>query len=112
MINWNDALGLTRKSSNLEILNVTLKTLEKSAPDKKPFPQDAAKVHLPKGFFTDNSAEEIAKKMKAAHKGDINAALKALHYQLNRNKHQSEEVKTKIHKAIAILEKERDAKKK
>jgi len=61
------------------------------------------KVEVGEGFFKENSAEQIAKKMKSKHKGDVGKTILALNFQLNRNKNQSEEIKKKIRRAIEIL---------
>ena len=62
------------------------------------------KVELGKGFFTNNSAKEIAEKNLAAHNGNVGSTIKSLEFQLNRNKSQSPEVKKKIQAAISILQ--------
>jgi predicted alpha/beta superfamily hydrolase len=66
------------------------------------------KVEFGEGFFKDNTAEQIASAMKKKHSGDINKAISALNYQINRNKNQSEAIKSKIRKAIKLLQAERD----
>jgi len=85
---------------------------KKATRKKKWYSEKSVKHPVPEGFFTDNSAEEIARKILKIHNGDYNSAIKALTFQLNRNKNQSEEIKNKIRKAIEILQKERDKKEK
>lgn len=65
----------------------------------------------PEGLFRDGSAEKIASAAASGHSGDLGSAIQALQFYLNRGgENVSDEIKSKVNRAIDMLQAKNDKK--